>query len=310
VPPTHRIVFNALGTECLLLYTHPDARAAAAFGQAARTWVDAFEAKYTRFRTDSLVGRINAAAGREWTEIDEDASRMFDLAGQLAQLTGGVLDATALPLLRLWNYKADRPRLPEAAAIAAARRLVGWHKVQREPGRIRLPEPGMGLDLGGFGKEYAVDAVAELGRRHGLANLLVDFGHDVRVLGHPADAPWWRIGVEDPHRPGASWARLGLSERGVATSGDYLRRFTVGGRRFGHIVDLRTGWPVANGCESVTVVASSCLEAGVYSTTAFVLGPVEGLRLLEAAYGVEGCIRSEQTLAQTRGFYALRCDPT
>ena len=303
-----RHVFSALGTECLVLFLCPEDTRARAFADAAQRWTQAFEAKYSRFRTDSLVGRINAAAGRAWVELDEDAAHIFDLAGQLVQLTGGILDPSALPLLNLWNYRARTPRVPTDAEVEAARLLVGWSKVQRSPGRIRLPEPGMGLDLGGFGKEYAVDAVVEIARAHGIENLLVDFGHDVRVLGQPADGPWWRIGVEDPARPGRSWTTLGLTNRGVATSGDYVRGFTVGGRRYGHILDPRTGRPVAHGCRSVTVVAPSCLEAGVLSTTAFVLGPAAGLRLIESFFGAEACLRSEGTIAQTRGFFALCCD--
>jgi FAD:protein FMN transferase len=303
-----RLAFSALGTDCTVLFACADDGKAQAFATAARRWTGLFEATYSRFRADSLVGRINAAAGKDWVDLDEDATRMFDLAGQLAQMTGGILDATALPLLRLWNYRADKPRIPAEAEIAAARRLVGWSRVERRPGGVRLPEPGMGLDFGGFGKEYAVDAVAELARAHGIADVLVDFGHDVRALGRPPDAPCWLIGVEDPQRPGQSWARLGLIDRGVATSGDYLRGFTIGGRRYGHIIDPRTGQPVANGTRGVTVVASSCLEAGVLSTTAFVLGLHDGLRLIESFGGAEGCLRTDTELAQTRGFFGLRCD--
>ncbi|MBK8476505.1 MAG: FAD:protein FMN transferase [Opitutaceae bacterium] len=300
--------FAALGTECLILFVCPEPTRAAVFTAAAQRWTLAFEAKYSRFRPDSLVGRINAAAGKTAVELDEEAAQLFDLAGQLTQLTGGILDATALPLLRLWNYRSASPRLPSDTEIEAARRLVGWNKVHRSPGRLFLPEPGMGLDLGGFGKEYAVDAVIEIARAHGIERALVDFGHDVRVLGHPDDGPWWRIGVEDPDAPGQSWATLGLTNRAIATSGDYIRGFTINGRRYGHILDLRTGLPVANGCRSVTVVAGSCLEAGTLSTTAFVQGPGEGLRLIESSFGAEGCLRTVNATLQSRGFFALRCD--
>lgn len=148
-------------------------------------WVQAFEAKYSRFRPDSLVSRINAAAGREWVAVDADMEQLLQLCQTLHALTRGVLDPTALPLLRLWNYKVAHPVLPRPEEIAAARRLVGWTKVQRAPGRVFLPEPGMALDFGGFGKEYAVDIVAQLALEHGIADVLVDFGHDLRALGRP-----------------------------------------------------------------------------------------------------------------------------
>ena len=236
--------FRALGTDCEFQFVAGPGSQVGACVSAVVRWVESFEAKFTRFRDDSLVGRINASAGSgEWIPIDEEAERIFRTAGALCEMTGGLLDASALPLLRLWDYRAKHDTLPDDAAVAKARNLTGWRKVQLEKGRIRLPEPGMGIDLGGFGKEYAVDAAAEIIRQHGVGNFLVDFGHDVRVLGKPPDAPSWRIGVEDPRTPGKWWCVLALRDGGVATSGDYIRRFVRDGRRYGHIIDPRTGRP-------------------------------------------------------------------
>lgn len=302
-PPLERVRFPALGTQCEVQFATADVKAATAFTAEAVRWVQQFEAKYSRFRPDSLISRINAAAGRDWVAIDADAERIFALADQIYILTRGILDPTSLPLLRLWNYRASPPRVPTSDEVRAAAAKVDWTRVRREPGRIYLPEAGMGLDLGGFGKEYAVDRVAELARAHGLANVLVDFGHDVCVFGAPPDAPCWSIGVEDPQRPGTVRTRLAVGAGGIATSGDYVRYFEVGGRRYGHIIDPRSGYPVANGCTSATVVANSCLEAGLLSTTAFVLGADEGLRLLEEYFGAEGCIVCADRELQTRGFY-------
>lgn len=297
-----RVRFQALGTQCEIQFTAGDPAAGQAFVREAVAWVQAFEAKYSRFRPDSLIGRINAAAGRDWVAIDADAERLFALADQVHVLTRGVIDPTMLPLLRLWNYRAAAPRVPSAEEIAEASARTGWARVRREPGRIYLPETGMGLDLGGFGKEYAVDCVVDIARAHGVLHVLVDFGHDVRVLGAPPGAPCWSVGVEDSRTPGALRARLAVTDAGIATSGDYIRYFESGGRRFGHIIDPRSGYPVANECRSVTVVANSCLEAGLLSTTAFVLGPDDGLRLIEDYFGAEGCLATEHDERQTRGF--------
>ena len=186
-----KLAFHAMGTRCEIQYACDEAPRAAAFERTALSWVQAFEAKYSRFRDSSLVSRINAAAGREWIEVDADMEQMLKLGDTLYFLTQGILDPTALPLLRIWNYKAEHPVLPTEAAIAAARQLVGWQKVQRSPGRIFLPEPGMALDFGGFGKEYAVDIVAQIALDLGIANVLVDFGHDLRALGRPPGRPGW-----------------------------------------------------------------------------------------------------------------------
>jgi len=302
--PLRKLSFPALGTVCEVQYAAPGGDAqAATFERAAVGWVNAFEAKYSRFRPDSLVSRINAAAGQSWVEVDSEMEGLLALCDTLHFMTQGVLDPTALPLIRLWNYKAERPRVPAPGEIAAARALVGWKKVQRAPGKVFLPEPGMALDFGGFGKEYAVDLVAQIAVDHGIANALVDFGHDLRALGTPPGRPAWHIGLEDPAKPGTAAGSLGVTGKGVASSGDYLRCFVADGKRYGHIIDPRSGWPVANGCTQATVIANSCLQAGVLSTTAFVLGVPAGVEFIQACPGAEGLLRTDKTRAQTRGFF-------
>jgi thiamine biosynthesis lipoprotein len=131
----------------------------------------------------------------------------------------------------------------------------------------------------------------------------VDFGHDLRAVGRPPGRPAWHIGLEDPRNPGRADGSLAVIDRGVASSGDYLRSFTIAGKRYGHIVDPRTGWPVAHGCMQATVVAPSCLQAGVLSTTAFVLGVPAGIAFIQSVPGAEGLLITENTRAQTRGFF-------
>jgi thiamine biosynthesis lipoprotein len=299
-----RLRFQALGTTCEIQYACADVDTAARFESAAAAWVHAFEAKYSRFRGDSLISKINNAAGREWVSIDAEAEELFKICDTLSFLTQGILDPTALPLIRLWNYKAEKPVVPTAAQITEARQLVGWQKVQRLPGKIFLPLPGMSLDFGGFGKEYAVDVVAQIALNHGITNAMVDFGHDLRVLGRPPGRPAWHIGLENPRRPGETEGSVALvGSRGIASSGDYLRNFIVDGRRFGHIIDPRTGSPVSNGCLQATVIAETCLHAGILSTTAFVLRAPKGIEFIQAFPRAEGILLTERARAQTRGFF-------
>ncbi|MBI5693199.1 MAG: FAD:protein FMN transferase [Verrucomicrobia bacterium] len=301
--PLRRLSFPALGTTCEVQYAAPGGDGqASAFERAVVEWVSGFEARYSRFRPDSLISRINAAAGRNWIEIDAEMELMLKVCDTLHFMSQGVLDPTALPLIRLWNYRAETPRIPSAAEINAARALVGWPKVQRSPGRIFLPQEGMALDFGGWGKEYAVDFTAQIAAQHGITSLLVDYGHDLRAVGAPPDRPAWHIGLEDPLKPGTSAGSMGILNRAVASSGDYIRRFVIEGRRYGHILDPRTGAPVAHGCLQATVVASTCLQAGVLSTTAFVLGIPKGVEFIQSFPGAEGLLVSERARAQTRGF--------
>lgn len=302
--PLRRLRFRAMGTACEVQYPCDNDGVAGAFNAEAHNWVARFEARCTRFRSDSVVGRINVAAGTgEWIEIDEEMDRFLEVCDFLHSMTGGVLDATAGPLARLWDYKATPPRVPSAAEIASARALVGWPKVERRPGAVRLPQRGMEIDFGGWGKEFAVDQVNALAQSYGFTSALVDFGHDIAAFGTPPGRPAWHVGLEDPERPGTLAGSIAVLNCGVASSGDYLRGFTVEGRRYGHILDPRTGRPADRGCRQVTVVAPTCLQAGVLATTAFILGPVEGLRLIQDTMGAEGRIVADGAIYQTRGFF-------
>jgi FAD:protein FMN transferase len=297
-----QVGFHAMGTTCQITFAARDARAGEAFAQAAVQWVADFEAKYSRFIPESLIGRINRSAGREWVEVDEETDRLFSLCQELHFFSRGAFDPTALPLIRLWNWKADPPVIPGDAAIQQARELVGWRKVQRRPGAIHLPREGMSLDLGGIGKEYAVDRVVQIAQEHGIPDVLVDLGQDVRAMGCPPGRPAWHVGLEDPRSPGRCWTGVAAQDLAVATSGDYLRRFEHAGRRYGHILDPRTGYPVNNGSRAVTVLAPTCTIAGLLSTTAFILGPDEGLQMIENYFGAEGCITTDASRYQTRRF--------
>src|SRR5580698_6840135 len=203
--PLRRLKFRAMATQCEIQYTAPAGDAQAAkFAAAAEGWVHAFEAKYSRFQPTSLVSRINDAAGREWVAIDPETEGLLKMCDTLVFMTRGILDPTALPLIRIWNWKAVPPVIPSAAEIAAA------------------------LKLGGFGKEYAVDIVSLIAKDHGIMDSLVDFGHDLRAVGAPPGRPAWHIGLEDPKAPGTIWASIGLSGKSIASSGDYIRSFTIG----------------------------------------------------------------------------------
>ena len=291
-----------MGTHCRVNFVANDRVLAESFQSEVYRWVSWFEAQYSRFIPDSLIGRINAAAGKDWFEVDAETDALFNLCHEMVFFTRGVFDPTSLPLMRLWNWKANPPTVPTDAAIAAARELVGWRKVQRRKGGIFLPKEGMSLDLGGIGKEYAVDRVMEMGLHRGITNILVDFGQDVRVHGQPPGRAFWHVGLEDPAHPGNCWTGVTINNHAVATSGDYVRSFMVGGRRYGHIIDVRDGYPVNNGCLSVSIIAPHCTMAGILSTSAFVLGHKEGLDLIRICPGVEGAITTDQGCFQTPNF--------
>lgn len=294
--------FLAMGTACSIKFRLDDDREALQFGADVLGWIGGFEAKFSRYRVDSVVSKINAAAGERWVGIDDETSHMLDLAESLHRRTKGILDPTLLPLQLVWDWRKARERLPENGEVEKAHALTGWRKVERRPGAVYLPERGMGLDFGGFGKEYAVDFVTRVASERGIQDALVDFGRDIFAMGRNGKQPFWHVGIEDGNKPGECWGGLAVSGRAVSASGDYARHFTHDGKRYGHILDPRTGWPVANGMRAVTVVAGSCLEAGAYSTAVFVLGTEEGLELAEFVRDVEVCAQTDSGIGGTRKF--------
>jgi FAD:protein FMN transferase len=295
------VTFQAMGTRCRVHFSAEPGPGRSFLGSVFE-WVAAFEARYSRYLDGSLVSQINRAAGVDWVAIDPETERLLRLCDELHFLSRGVFDPTLLPLLRLWDWR--RGVVPDDAAVAAARARTGWRKVQRAPGRIFLPEQGMALDLGGVGKEYAVDWVIQMGIRQGVRGLLVDFGQDIRVSGDPPDGrSAWHVGLEDPREPGRCWVGLRVRDQAVATSGDYVRCFRSGDRSYGHILDARVGEPVSNGCRAVSVVAPSCTLAGGLATAAMALGVEEGLRLIESTYQAEGAIVCEQGRHLTKRFH-------
>src|SRR5689334_1339762 len=191
----HRISCRAMGTPVNLAFVASSTAVARDLQRMAIDWIACFEARYSRFLPESIVGQINACSGGDWLELDEDADRLLADCAEMHCLTRGVFDAASLPLLRIWDWKANPPRIPSESEILAALEVCGWEKVQRRERAIRLPLAGMGIDLGGIGKEFAVDQVFSMLRSFGIADVMVDIGQDIRVAGHPPGKDAWYIGL-------------------------------------------------------------------------------------------------------------------
>jgi thiamine biosynthesis lipoprotein len=249
------------------------------------------ERKFSRYRETSVISEINRNAGRTPVAVDEETDMLVRVALDLARMTDGRFDPTVGVLRKVWDFRAGR--VPSDAEIAALLPLVDADAVTLRHRTVFLRHAGMELDLGGVGKEYAVDRAADLLRAQGIRSAIVNFAGDVRTVGSRGDGVPWKVGVADPRDSGrCRFAVCTLSDAGIATSGDYERGFVKDGVRYHHILDARTGWP-ARGLSSVTVVAGSAFRAGRFATTAFLLGAEAGLALLEKAPGVEGALITE-----------------
>lgn len=264
-----RTAFRAMASPCEVLVDGGSADRARELGEVARAEALRIEAKYSRYRGGNVVARLNAGDGRP-VEVDAETAALLDFADACHASSGGRFDVTSGTLRAAWRFDGS-DRVPAPEAVAALLDRVGWHRVRRRatPGGAEIALPrGMEIDLGGLGKEYAVDRVAALLAARTARPFLVNFGGDLVASGPPAEGAW-RVGVERPDAP--PWT-LALVRGALATSGDARRYLLKGGARLGHVLDPRTGWPVAGAPRSVTVAAPTCSAAGALATVALLHG--------------------------------------
>lgn len=260
--------FQAMASPCEVLIDGAECDELFELTRIAAVEALRIEAKWSRYRPGNIVHAINTANGQP-VEVDVETARLIDFAALLHEISGGRFDLTSGVLRRAWRF-APGQTVPDPADIEALRPVVGWDKADWRSRRLRLA-PGMEIDFGGLGKEYAVDrALALLSARTGKA-VLLNFGGDLAASGPRADGMPWEVGI-DSGVPHAATPIIRLSHGAVATSGDRHRHIASGGKRYGHILDPRTGWPPPDAPRSVTVASQTCVQAGALSTIALLHG--------------------------------------
>lgn len=260
-----------MASPCEVLVEGGTPREAERLGRIAQTEVARIETKYSRYRTDSTLSRINTAAGTA-TAVDDETADLLDFAARCHELSDGAFDVTSGVLRRAWRFDGS-DRLPDAAAVAALLPLVGWQRLRWQRPSLTLG-PGMELDFGGIGKEYAADraanAVAGAAPQSGV---LVNLGGDLMVAAPRRDGEPWRVGIERPDAAtGIAQLIVELRAGALCTSGDARRFVLRDGVRYGHILDPRTGWSVPGSPRSVTVAAPNCTAAGLLATLSMLAG--------------------------------------
>ncbi len=258
-----------MGTVCTAVVDAADTAAAAAAIAAAFDEIARLEVVMSSWRSDSELSRLNAAAAARPFACSADLDAAIDSALAAARETDGAFDPTVEPLNRAWDLRG-RGRVPRATELDSALARVGWRGVTRDPATrsVRFSSPGMGLDLGGIGKGYALDrAAAQLGER-GARRALVNFGGEVLAR---SDGPAWTVTVAHPNDRLRPVVALEIANSAVSTSGQSERGVEVRGRRYGHILEPSTGRPLERAA-SVTVVAASATRADALSTALLVMG--------------------------------------
>ncbi len=296
-----RLKFQALGTVCEVQFRTESVEAAKDYRKAALGWLREFEARWSRFKPESLLCRINAEAGRRAVEVSEEDEEILRLCDHTYRVTDGLNDPTSLPMTTLWDEAGKRNCLPSEEKVLEAKELVSWPSVEWGSGEVFLPEKEMALEIGGFGKEYAVDRLIGEAKRFGIKDCLVDLGRDVAAIGTPPQGEAWVLGVEDARVENGSAYRLAVSGKGLATSGNGRRFRMIGGEKFGHIIDVRTGRPAETEVLTSSCLADDCLTAGLLATTSCVLGLAAGMELIDRKFGVEAILQgSSETLFSSK----------
>ena len=265
-----RGAFTAMANPCEVLCYGEQATAAAMVEIVAEeAW--RIERKFSRYRDDSVVHVLNTARGKPVT-LDDESAQLIDYAATLWQLSAGAFDISSGVLRHAWRF-GEAQRAPQVELIQALLQRVGWQRAHWRKPMLTLPAT-MEIDLGGIGKEYAVDRAVALLARWPDTPALINFGGDLRSAG-PAPAHPWQVGIEAVQN-GASNPLpanlIKLTSGALATSGDTHRYLEIDGQRYGHILDARTGWPAIGAPRSVTVAADTCTQAGTFSTLAMLQG--------------------------------------
>lgn len=276
--------FRAMASPCELLLCATERAEAMTLGQAVAEEAWRVERKFSRYRDDSIVSSIHRNRGSEIT-VDEETAGLLDFARQCHELSEGLFDITSGILRRVWTFDGS-DRVPSPDAVRRLLPHIGFDKVSWRRPHLTLPA-GMEIDFGGIGKEYAVDRAYELLSLQRATPFLINFGGDLRA-NQPTARGAWQIGIEQPEAAGQAGRLLELERGALATSGDAHRFLLKDGIRYGHILNPRTGWPISAAPRSVTVVASTCTEAGMLATLALLQGPKaeEFLRAQEVAYWI------------------------
>lgn len=278
MPDLYSFPFFAMGTECNLHFYSTSPSNAQETSQSAISEVSRIEARYSRHNPHSLLSGINRVAQAGGSiAVDEETGGLLDYAYACYLNSDGLFDISCGILRQAWDFSSNT--LPKKETIESLLTRIGLDKISWDPPNLSFLVPGMELDLGGIGKEYAADRVAEICVSMGIQHGLVDLGGDINVFGHHTNQDPWLIGIRDPRQKDSILGEVAIYQGSLASSGDYERCMEIDGKRYCHIISPITGWP-AFGLASVSVISDKCIVAGSICTIAMLKG-MDGIEWLQ-----------------------------
>ncbi len=284
-------VQKRMGSRFEITAVHADEATARRGIELAYAEIDRLEAMISSWRPTSETSAVNRGAGREPVVVSPELFGLVRRSLKLSRLTDGAFDITFAGVGKLWDFKSRSPAVPAPEAISAALSHVGFEKISLDPTRhsIYLDDPAARIGFGAIGKGYAANRAVRVLQAHGIEGGVVNAGGDLVAFGTREDGTPWDIGIAHPRRRDEIFARLPVSGLAVVTSGDYESFFFLDGKRYAHILDPRTGYPVEH-VKSVTVVCPDAELADGLATAVAVMGPERGLALVDQLRGIEALV--------------------
>lgn len=252
---------------------------AALIGEVQRQ-LDAWEAILSHWQADSAITRFNESPSTAWTAVPPELVEVVELSQQIGADTDHALDVTLAPLIELWGFGAagGRGSPPPGDMIEKTRARCGWQHLhtRQHPPALRKDRPGLRINVSAVAEGWALDRLAAYLESQGLREFLLEIGGEVVARGE------WRVGIQHPAAPPGQPAQtLRLKDQCLATSGVYRQHFIQGGQEYSHVLDPRTGRPVAHALASVSVIHDKAAQADGLATALLVLGPQQGRQLAE-----------------------------
>lgn len=300
-----------MGTPVSITVFSEDADQAGQAIKSAFAKIAELEGILSKHNPNSDVARLNQTQSGK-IKVSPLTLAAIQKAVEFGNLSNGAFDITVEPALKLWQEAEKQDSLPRLRDRKQAVDLIGYNDILLEPAscEIGFNKPGMSIDLGGIAKGSIVDEAVKILKSKSITAGLIVAGGDLYAFGNnPERKAPWLIGVRNPLNPEENVKYLEITDKAVATSGHYMRFYTVKGKKYSHIVDPRSGWPVQENIASVTVIASDSLTADALATAICILEPEEGLKLAESVPGVETLIilndGNKLSFLQSKGLSAL-----
>ena len=257
----------------------------------------------------SEISKLNAKAGISEEKISSDTYSVIKKSIEYSKLSGGALDATIEPIVKLWGIGTDKERVPSKNEISEKLKLVNYKDIilDDKNSTVKLKRAGQAIDLGAIAKGYTADELKKVLLANKISSAIINLGGNVFAVGKKLDGTNWNVGIQNPlDTRGQYLGTVSVADKSIVTSGNYERFFIKDGKRYHHIFDPKTGYPAEQGLISTTIISDKSIDGDALSTSTYILGLEKGLKLVESIKGVEAIfITADKKVYTTPGLKGI-----